>query len=200
MDNILDLFGKAINALAKLLLLVFLIYLFTLFRPVMAKISTGLEKGDYLVSEFDSPVLQFKMQKLIGEDTKIGKEDDISPLEQEVIKRTNLFEEKTPVSGEPLLLWSYVGRYKNGKNGKFLRKYFNVEKIPEPKSTITAISDVYRRSDKPTEINKEWIKGDIVGILNYGAQLEVHEVVFVPGSDKTELIWVSGKMLPPKVY
>jgi hypothetical protein len=86
--------------------------------------------------------------------------------------------------------WIYLGATSAGKwiaKGKTITE----ENAPADLKghTITAGTDVFRRSDLPRYVNGEWKLGDILGVLPEQQHILVQDIRSVPGVNNTELWW-----------
>jgi hypothetical protein len=61
--------------------------------------------------------------------------------------------------------------------------------VPNSNDVIQASTDIFKRSDKPKEIDGNWIKGNIQGLIRQGQKAKVMEVVEIPGDQTSSLWW-----------
>lgn len=85
--------------------------------------------------------------------------------------------------------WVYLGSTPRGSEENWLTKYFNIATVPKTEDNIEAITDVFKRSDKPKIKEGEWTKGEIQGLVKGGQKFSVIEVAEIPGSQNRSLWW-----------
>jgi hypothetical protein len=86
--------------------------------------------------------------------------------------------------------WIYLGATSGGKwidKGKTIAEQIPPQDLKN--HTVTANTDVFRRSDLPRFVNNEWKLGDILGVLPEQQHVLVQDIRSVPGVNNTELWW-----------
>jgi hypothetical protein len=110
----------------------------------------------------------------------------IAPQIQEAKSQSNVAQ----VSQTQQYSWIYLGPTTGGRNWgrvNFVEKNLPPQEIKN--RTITASTDVFRRSELPKVENGEWKLGSITGVLPEGQRVLVKDIQSVPGVNNTELWW-----------
>jgi hypothetical protein len=110
----------------------------------------------------------------------------IAPQIQEATSKSNVAQ----MSQTEQYSWIYLGPTTGGRNWgrvNFVEKNLPPQEIKN--RTITASTDIFRRSELPKVENGEWKLGSITGVLPEGQRVLVKDIQSVPGVNNTELWW-----------
>jgi len=82
--------------------------------------------------------------------------------------------------------WVYLGAR---RAGMWVTRYFDLEAVPTPDTSIRPTVDVFKRRSVPVVRQGEWVMGEAAGVLQTGTPVIVIRTASVPGTENRELWW-----------
>lgn len=201
MDNSLDKYQKIINLVESLFKISVYVSLLFIIITLSPRIYDFYKKSE--IKEMNFPWLKMTLietkntvqETLIAVDNKRDMSDSLpNQIQQELgknlnelNKEINKIDNKTNVN-LTLTGWIFGGSYKPTSK-TWDSKYFNFDKI-EPGKEYIANKSLSVRVSAPFQVNGQWNKGNVSGLLLVNEKFKVLETRDIPGTKNTIRVWV----------
>lgn len=111
---------------------------------------------------------------------------------QVAIPTRNIVSKEDNETQRRVMGWSYLGTY---RGDKYLDLIFDVDNSQKPEALVgkrvKANTDVFIRDDYPKFVIG-WTKGDRMGVISKGSEIEIKDVKLIPAKGGGSRVWVKS--------